>query len=126
MFSFFVLELECKVLRRYYIELTSVLFIDNMLRYFLSEFVINHEEFDRISDGVSQKDKSINLLNIIHQKMKDGDTRIFMTVLNLLHFYGNESVHEVTDKMRRKLFELRINKRSRIEQRMNDRIAGTS
>jgi len=119
-----VLDLECQVLRKYYIELSSVLFIEDIARYFLSEFVIDTDEFEEISEAFSHKDKANAMLNIIHRKMKAGDKKIFKITLDSLFFYGNDKVQAVADKMRRKLFEMRINRRSEIKQRMNNRIQG--
>ena len=118
------LDLECKVLRKYYIELVSVLFINNISKYFLTEFIVDHREFDRMSDAFAHKDKSIVLLNIVHRKMKNGDAQIFRRTLDTMHFYGDEAVRTVVGKMKSKLFEMKVNKRNDIEQRMNNRIAG--
>ena len=117
-------DLECKVLRKYYIELASVLFVNNISKYFQTEFLIDHIEAERISDCYAHKDKSIAFLNIVHGKMKAGDAQIFRRTLDTLHFYGNPAVRAVVTKMKCKLFEMRVNKRAVIERRMNNRIAG--
>lgn len=118
------LDLELKVLRKYYIELVSVLFINNISQYFLSEYIIDHREFDKVSDTFSHKDKSTMLLNIVHRKMKDGDREIFRTLMDTLHFYGEEQVRAVVHRMKCKVFEMKVNKRDDIKQRMNNRISG--
>ena len=118
------LDLECQVLRKYYIELSSVLFIEDIARYFLSELVIDSDEFEQISDAFSHKDKANVMLGIIHQKIKSGDKKVFKMTLDSLSFYGIDKVQAVAEKMRRKLFEMRINRRSEIKQRMNNRIQG--
>ena len=124
MLKLVTLDLECKVLRKYYIQLVSVLFVNNISKYFLTEFIIDHREFDKVSDAFAHKDKSIALLNIVHRKMKSGDTQVFRRTLDTLHFYGDEAVRTVVSKMKCKLFEMKVNKRNEIEQRMNNRIAG--
>ena len=121
--GYIILDLECKVLRKYYIELASVLFINNISRYFLSEFILDHREFDKVTDPFAHKDKATNFLNIVHGKMKEGDTQVFRTMLDTLHFYGDKPLREVVDKMRIKVFEMKVNKRGDIEQRRSDRIA---
>lgn len=121
--GYVILDLECKVMRKYYIELASVLFINNISRYFLSEFILDHREFDKVSDPFAHKDKATGFLNIVHHKMKEGDTQIFRTMLDTLHFYGDKPLREVVDKMRNKVFEMKVNKRGDIEQRRSDRIA---
>ena len=121
---YIILELECKVLRKYYIQLAPVLFINNISRYFLSEFILDHREFDKVCDPFAHKDKATTFLNIVHRKMKAGDTGIFRTMLDTLHFYGDKPVRVVVDKMKTKLFEMKVNKRGDIEQRRSDRIAG--
>ena len=121
--GYIILDLECKVLRKYYIELASVLFINNISRYFLSEFILDHREFDKVTDPFAHKDKATTFLNIVHGKMKEGDTQVFRTMLDTLHFYGDKPLREVVDKMRIKVFEMKVNKRGDIEQRRSDRIA---
>jgi len=118
------LELECQVLRKYYIELSSVLFIEDISRYFLSEYIFDTDEFEEISDAFSHKDKANAMLGIIHRKMKAGDKKVFKLSLDALFFYGIDKVQAVAEKMRRKLFEMRINRRSEIKQKMNNRIQG--
>lgn len=110
--------------RKYYVELTSVLFVNNISKYFLSEFIVDHKEFNKVSDPFSHKDKSTTFLNIVHHKMKAGNTEIFRTMLDTLHFYGDKALRAVVDKMKRKLFEMKVNKRGEIEQRRNSRMAG--
>ena len=112
------------MLRKYYIELVSVIFVNNISKYFLTEFIIDHREFDRVSDAFAHKDKSIALLNIVHHKMKSGDAQVFRRTMDTLHFYGDEAVRTVVSKMKCKLLEMKVNKRNEIEQRMNNRIAG--
>ena len=118
------LDLELKVMRKYYIELVSVLFINNISKYFLYEYIIDNRESDKVSDAFAHNDKSTILLNIVHRKMKEGDTEIFRTLLDTLHFYGEEPVRAVVHRMKCKLFEMKVNKRGDIKQRMNDKIAG--
>lgn len=112
------------MLRKYYIQLVSVLFINNISKYFLTEFILDHREFDKVSNIFAHKDKSIALLNIVHRKMKDGDAQVFRRTLDTMHFYGDEPLRTVVGKMKSKLFEMKVNKRNDIEQRMNNRIAG--
>ena len=118
------LDLECKVLRKYYVELVSVLFIKNISKYFLTEFIIDHREHDKVSDAFAHKDKSVILLNIVHRKMKNGDAQVFRKTLDTMHFYGDKELRTVVDKMKSKLFEMKVNKRNEIDHRMNNRIAG--
>lgn len=125
-FDLIVLDLECKVFRKYYIELASVLFgVNNISKYFLTEFIVDHREFDKISDPFSHKDRSTTFLNIVHRKMKNGNTEVFRTMLDTLHFYGDKEVRAVVHKMKCKFFEMKVNKRGDIEQRRSNRIAGT-
>ena len=102
----------------------SVLYVNNISKYFQTEFLIDHREAERVSDCYAHKDKSIKFLNIVHQKMKAGDTQMFRRIVDTLYFYGNPAVRAVVTKMKRKLFEMRVNRRAEIEQRMNNKIAG--
>lgn len=112
------------MLRKYYIELSSVLWIDNISKYFLTEFIINHREFDKVSDAYSHKDKAIAFLNIVHGKMKNGDEGIFRRLTDTLWFYGEEPLRVVVNKMKKKVFEMKVNKRSDIERKRNNKISG--
>lgn len=124
LFIFYVLDLECKVMRKFYIELASVIYSPNIGQRFVTEHMINHRDLDKVSDAFAHKDKSTILLNMVYAKMKKGDAGIFKKMLDTLHFYGNDSVRAVVSKMKRKLMEMRVNKRNDIEQRRNDKIAG--
>ena len=77
--------------------------IDSLLKYFVTENIINTEDCDKINAFSVSSDKVTHLLHLIRGPLESGYTKGFYTMLDIMEKHGVEATKTLAIEIKEKL-----------------------
>ena len=89
-----------KMCKKYYPELTSVLFTTDLSPYFVSKEIISIDDEENIDNAPTMKSKAKILLRIVFNHLEGGSTKSLTDMLNIMEQHGTKAITDLASKIK--------------------------